>query len=587
MGVLGSAQEKVPVIIIFKERQDLNLVGNLGGQVNIVYRFQPAVAAVIPMQAVDALSRNPAVKYVVPDLPIEPVGETLPWGVDRIGAPAVHAAGNKGTGINVAVLDTGIDKDHPDLSYVYGYDFSGGNDPDPEDYNGHGTHVAGTIAALDNDIGVIGVAPEANLYILKIFMDDGRGYYSDAAEALEWCIGTYSDGIPGNEIQVISMSWGSNVEQGDPGIEDWINQAYDLGILLIGAAGNEGNSGGTGDNVIYPARYENVIAVAATDNTNARARWSSTGSAVELSAPGVGILSTYLHAGYTFMNGTSMACPHVSGTAALVFNSPVDPAYDLDGDRTWDASEVRKKLQDTADDLGNPGRDPLYGYGLVDANEAAAEADTTPPSIITDLTATAGAYPNIHLAWTAATDNVGVNHYNIYRSTTGTIDRETDLLATAPGTATSYTDSTGMAETTYYYAVCAVDAAGNEAELSNIASATVAAAPSYTLHVGSIDMSKQTLGRWRFSWTRAVAVVAILDAEGNPVEGAKVYGHWSGLASGKVYGVTGSNGQVTFKSRFVRSASGTFTFTVDNVIKDGWTYDSNANEETSDSITVP
>jgi hypothetical protein len=113
------------------------------------------------------------------------------------------------------------------------------------------------------------------------------------------------------------------------------------------------------------------------------------------------------------------------------------------------------------------------------------------------------------------------------------------------------------------------------------------AALSNTMHVGGIDMSKQTIGRGWLSLTRAVAVVTILDAEGYPVEGAKVYGHWSGLASGKVYGVTGSNGQVTFKSRFVRSASGTFTFTVDNVIKDGWTYDSSANKETSDSITVP
>jgi len=167
--------ERIPVIIMFKERQNLELVRKLGGQINIVYRFQPAVAAVIPKQALDALSRNPSVEYVVPDLPIELVDQTLPWGVERIGAPAVHASGNKGTGINVAILDTGIDTDHPDLSYVYGYDFSGDNDPDPEDFDGHGTHVAGTVAALDNDSGVIGVAPEANLYILKIFTDDGSG----------------------------------------------------------------------------------------------------------------------------------------------------------------------------------------------------------------------------------------------------------------------------------------------------------------------------------------------------------------------------------------------------------------------------
>jgi len=370
--------EKVPAIIMFKQRPNLELVRQIGGEVNIVYRFQPAVAAVIPETALGSLDKNPAIKYVVPDLPIQPVGQTLPWGVERIGAPAVHASGNKGTGINVAILDTGIDTDHPDLSYVFGYDFSGENDPDPEDFDGHGTHVAGTVAALDNDIGVIGVAPEVNLYILKIFTDDGSGSYSDAVEALEWCIGTYSDDISGNEIQVISMSWGSKKQQGDPGIEPWINQAYDLGILLIGAAGNEGNPRGTGDNVIYPARYENVVAVAATDDTDTRAWWSSTGPAVELAAPGVNILSTYLDADYATMSGTSMACPHVSGTAALVFASNVDSNYDLDGDGVWDNNEVRKKLQDTADDLGEGGRDSKYGYGLVDADEACGVETPSP-----------------------------------------------------------------------------------------------------------------------------------------------------------------------------------------------------------------
>jgi len=159
MEALASNQERLPVIIMFKERRDLNLVRSLGGRIKAVYRFKPAVAAAIPERAIEALKRNPNVEYVVPDLQIKLVGETLPWGVERIGAQIVHASGNKGSGVNVAVLDTGIDKDHLDLTYVWGYDFSGDNDPDPEDYDGHGTHVAGIIAALDNDIGVIGVAP--------------------------------------------------------------------------------------------------------------------------------------------------------------------------------------------------------------------------------------------------------------------------------------------------------------------------------------------------------------------------------------------------------------------------------------------
>jgi len=380
--VTASSQAKIPVIIMFKHKQDQGLVTSVGGHIKTSYRFQPAIAAEIPERALNALERNPAIKFVVRDLPIELVGQTTPWGVERIGASTVHALGNKGAGVNVAILDSGIDKDHSDLSYVYGYDFSGGNDPDPEDYDGHGTHVAGTVAALDNDIGVIGVAPEANLHIMKIFTDGGSGSYSDAVEALEWCIGTYGDEITGNEIQVISMSWGSDVGYGDPGIESWINQAYDLGILLIGAAGNEGTPPGKGDNVIYPARYDNVIAVAATDESDNRARWSSTGSDVELSAPGVSVLSTYLNGGYAYASGTSMACPHVSGTAALVLLSDESIWSTMgytDGDGLWTNVEVRNVLDATADDLGATGLDERFGYGLVDADEAAGVASTPPP----------------------------------------------------------------------------------------------------------------------------------------------------------------------------------------------------------------
>ena len=375
--VTVESSRRVPVIIMFKDKCDVSIVKSVGGHVKISYKFKPAVAAVIPEQAIEALKRNPKVSYVVMDIPIKPVGQVVPWGVERIGALTVHSSGNMGDGVNVAILDTGIDKDHPDLSYVWGYDFSGDNDPDPQDYDGHGTHVAGIIAALDNDIGVVGVAPKVNLYILKIFTDDGSGSYSDAVEALEWCIDTYYDEVDGNEIQVISMSWGSNANQGDPEIEPWINEAYNLGIVLVGAAGNEGNPPGKGDNVIYPARYENVIAVAATDENNERAKWSSTGPDVELSAPGVSMLSTYID-GYAYMSGTSMACPHVSGTVALLLNTPIDSTYDYDNDGVWDPDEVRAKLRDTADDLGPVGWDAKYGYGLVDADEACG-LEVSPP----------------------------------------------------------------------------------------------------------------------------------------------------------------------------------------------------------------
>ncbi len=242
------------------------------------------------------------------------------------------------------------------------------DDADPEDFSGHGTHVAGTIAAENNDIGVFGIAPGANLYILKVFTDDGEGRYSAAVEAIEWCIGTHNDTIEGNEIHIISMSWGSEVNLGDPGIEPWINQAYNQGIILIGSAGNDGNSTGTGDNIIYPARYENVIAVSSTNEEDQRPTFSSTGPAVELAAPGVNTISTFID-GYATLAGTSMSCAHVSGSIALLLNSDVPTEYDANTNGKWDPSEVRQILQDTAEDVGQEGKDQQFGYGLININQ--------------------------------------------------------------------------------------------------------------------------------------------------------------------------------------------------------------------------
>ncbi|MDI6889275.1 MAG: S8 family serine peptidase [Methanocellales archaeon] len=507
--------------------------------------------------------RNPNVVYVDVDGQVKALGEILPWGVDRIDAEVVHVY-NEGTGVKVAIIDTGIDYTHPDLdaNYKGGIDYVN-DDADPMDDNGHGTHCAGIVAAEDNDIGVVGVAPEAYLYAVKVLDSSGSGYLSDVIAGIDWSVS--------NGMQVISISLGTDSDY--TSLHDACDNAYVAGLVLVAAAGNDGNPPGRGDSVDYPGAYSSVIAVAATDDTDARARWSSTGPAVELSAPGVDILSTY-PGGYAYGSGTSMACPHVTGTVALAMIS-----YP-----TYDNVQIRILLQTTADDLGAAGFDTKYGYGLIDADEVAPVFDTEATSMITDLSATAETYPDIDLTWTASTDNVGVDHYNVYRNTSATISKATDLLATT--TTTSYTDSTGTAETTYYYAVCAVDAAGNEAELSNIASATVAEAPSNTIHIADIEMStgSRTAGRNTFTW--AVATVKIVDASGNPVEGATVSGHWSSLTTDSDSGVTDANGQVSLNSDRVKNAKGTFTLTVDDVILSGWVYDSAANVETSDSITV-
>jgi subtilisin len=257
-------------------------------------------------------------------------------------------------------------------NYKGGYDFVN-NDADPKDDNGHGTHVSGTVAAIDNNIGVIGAAPEVNLYALKVLGEDGSGSYSDIISALQWAVD--------NHMDVASMSLGGLVRL--KALEDACDSAYESGVVIVAAAGNEGRR-----KVSYPAAYNSVIAVTATDDTDTRASFSNYGPQIELAAPGVGINSTLptykvtltetYGLNYGTLRGTSMATPHVTGAVALLLTTSVPTDYDTNTNGQWDPAEVRQRLQDTATDLGAAGKDIYYGYGLVNAS-AAVEATTPEP----------------------------------------------------------------------------------------------------------------------------------------------------------------------------------------------------------------
>ncbi len=315
---------------------------------------QPGVLRVEEDAVVHSLAKSP---------PPQPP-ETLPWGVDRIDAERIWggtedslsiAPGTPtGDGIKVAVVDTGIQLDHPDLKD----NIKGGVNTinplkSPNDDNGHGTHVAGIIAAVDNTIGVIGTAPKVWLYAVKVLNRNGMGFVSDIIEGIQWCIG--------NGIQVVNMSFGTSSDV--QAFHDALTTAYNSGLVLVAAAGNSGPEDNT---VLYPAKYDEVIAVSATDSNDGIASFSSRGPEVELSAPGVDILSTYKGSTYAKLSGTSMACPHVVGTAGLVISKGITDANN-DGKINDD---VRKKLQKTAIDLGTLGKDNSYGYGLVYAYDA-------------------------------------------------------------------------------------------------------------------------------------------------------------------------------------------------------------------------
>lgn len=349
-------QGRAPVLILFEAppgASDEDVVKGLGGKVKQKYHLIPGMAAELPVAQVDALRRHPRVRVVEPDGEVEILAETLPWGVDRVDAERVHPT-NKGAGVKIAIVDTGIAYTHEDLAGNYG----GGvdlctrdTDDDPIDRHNHGSHCAGIAAAVDNEVGVIGVAPEASLHAVQVLNELGMGYDSDMISGIQWCAD--------NGMQIVNMSF--RLEDTESARLACDN-AYAAGVLLVAAAGNYYNRK-VPDTVIAPARYDSVIAVAATDSADKRASFSSTGPAVELAAPGVSINSCYC-TGYGVMSGTSMACPHVVGAAALVWAA--NPGMT--------AAQVRQQLDSTALDLGGRkliGRDPQFGYGLLQADAAA------------------------------------------------------------------------------------------------------------------------------------------------------------------------------------------------------------------------
>jgi len=300
--------------------------------------------------------------------------EVLPWGVERVRAHClwdnnmdmtVDKGANAGQGINIAIIDTGIyywednwgEKHyHEDLAdNVKGAtafrkvnDYAQEEDPLP-DYraDGHGTHCTGIIGAVDNLIGVIGTAPRVNLYSLQMKTWD----YLELVAAIDWSVD--------NGMNVISISF--HWENDYPAVREACENAYENGLLLVAASGNDN------DPVAYPAAYDYVVAVGAVYEDDTRWERSNYGSELEFVAPGVDVNSTVLNNGYGLLTGTSMACPHVSATAALIWNSKIDPWYDDDEDDEWSNTEVREKLNNMTLDLGSSGKDNYYGWGLINA----------------------------------------------------------------------------------------------------------------------------------------------------------------------------------------------------------------------------
>ncbi|PZE20101.1 S8 family peptidase [Paenibacillus xerothermodurans] len=230
----------------------------------------------------------------------------IPWGIKRIHAPQAWNK-SKGERIRIGVIDTGADYTHPDLRHCLSYGVNLLNRLlMPNDDNGHGTHIAGTIAASSRQHGITGVAPRAMIHPVKAFDHQGSAYVSDIISGIDWCVQ--------NEMQIINMSFGMRTYS--KALETAIRNAYHAGVIVVASSGNEGKQA----TIDYPARLRQVIAVGATTKRGRIAPFSNVSKSIDIYAPGEKIYSTWLRGKYNELSGTSMATSHVTGVVALILS---------------------------------------------------------------------------------------------------------------------------------------------------------------------------------------------------------------------------------------------------------------------------
>lgn len=280
------------------------------------------------------------------------LSQTQGWQIKELNVPDTWTV-TKGQGIKVLVIDTGY-TDHPDMgsgvltssckSFVEG-------ETAIEDKNGHSTHVCGIIGARDNDVGVVGVAPECEIITAKVLGSDGLGTFTGIRNAL-----IYATQI---KPHVINMSLGSHMD--DDKIHELIKELHSMNIPIIAASGNDS----AGNSVAYPGKYPEVICVTAFDKKGNAASFNSTGPETDFSAPGVDIYSTWLNHDYVQLSGTSMAAPFITGLVALLLAKHRDQELKTGANDCKTVEQIREHLIKYADDKGVVGMDDIWGYGVI------------------------------------------------------------------------------------------------------------------------------------------------------------------------------------------------------------------------------
>ncbi len=342
--------DKVEVNVGFKSARGRAMTRDSADDIVREFDSIDAMTIHVPKRAATALEKNPHIRYVEENGTMQALSQTLPWGIDRVDADVAHANGDTGAGADIAIIDTGIDSDHPDLQANIGSGKAfvkcrGGKKTcryNWDDDNEHGTHCSGIADAIDNNEGVVGISTQATLHAVKVLSNQGSGSYSDIAAGIEY--------VANQGWDVGSMSLGGS--SGSQTLHDAVQYAVNNGVFLVAAAGN---SGSCTDCVGYPAKYSEVMAVSSTNKNDGLSYFSSQGPEVEIAAPGSNIYST-VPGGYDTLSGTSMACPHVAGTAAQLMANGASN------------TQARKTIKQTAENIGlssNQG-----GAGLLDTAAA-------------------------------------------------------------------------------------------------------------------------------------------------------------------------------------------------------------------------
>ncbi|MCM3602179.1 S8 family serine peptidase [Robertmurraya korlensis] len=352
-------EEKKEVIIVYKNEDGKEDILEETEKVDYEFQTVPAISVTITEDEIQQLESNPNIDYIEENISfsiteIEPLkalqssmatstGGT-PWNIYETNARESWNDGFTGAGVNVAVLDTGI-ASHKELTIAGGVstvDYTNSW----QDDNGHGTHVSGIIAAQPNiasvnGLDITGVAPGVNLFAVKVLDKAGSGNLQDILEGLDWSIT--------NGMDIVNLSIGTS--EYSKLFEQMINKAYNSGIIIVAASGNDGLQ----NSVNYPAKFTNTIGVSSVNQSLNISNFSSTGNEVEFSAPGENIISTYKNGDYTIESGTSQATPHVTGMLALLKEKQPNVTN----------SELKTLLRNHTKDLGVTGRDPYYGYGMI------------------------------------------------------------------------------------------------------------------------------------------------------------------------------------------------------------------------------